>query len=151
MIVGADAAAVIIVVAVLWVAIAAALAILAGRRIRAAQGVLGAARQLRALLEAAPARPLVVRPDGAIDIDPILQRDLGFAEAPLRLDQLEGEGVGLVPVDLYALKADLRTSTLDAKPLRRMVRLAASERVVEVRGAPAPPPAAHAKIFLFFF
>jgi signal transduction histidine kinase len=151
LIVGADAAAVIIVVAVLWVAIAAALAILAGRRIRAAQGVLGAARQLRALLEAAPARPLVVRPDGAIDIDPILQRDLGFAEAPLRLDQLEGEGVGLVPVDLYALKADLRTSTLDAKPLRRMVRLAASERVVEVRGAPAPPPAAHGTMLLWFF
>jgi signal transduction histidine kinase len=150
-IVGANAAAAIIVVGVLWVAIAAALAILAGRRIRAAQGVLGAARQLRALVDAAPARPLVVRPDGSIDIDPVLQRDLGLAQAPGRLDQLESDGAGLVPVDLHALKADIQRAVLDAKPLRRMVRLAASDRVVEVRGAPAPPPEAHGTMLLWFF
>ena len=44
---GADAAAVVIVAAALWVGLAAALAILAARRLRRAQAVLGAARAMR--------------------------------------------------------------------------------------------------------
>ncbi|MDQ3074881.1 MAG: PAS-domain containing protein [Pseudomonadota bacterium] len=135
----------------LWVAIAAALAILAGRRIRRAHGVVDAARQLRALLDATPARPLIVRPDGSIEIDPRLQRDLGFGDTPTRFDQLKGEGLGLVADDLAVLTADLKLATLDAKPLRRMVRLAASDRVVEVRGAPAAPPEPHGTMLLWFF
>ena len=146
-----DVAAAIIVVAVLWVAIAAALAILAGRRIRRAQAVVGAARRLRALLEAAPARPLLVRPDGGIEIDPNLQRDLGFMDPPSCIDQLQGEGFGLVAADLLVLKTDLMAANLAAKPLRRMVRLAASNRVVEVRGAPALPPEPHGTMLLWFF
>ena len=59
--------AAIIVVAVLWVAIAAGLAILAARRIARAQAIVGTARRLRALLEAAPSRLLIVRPDETID------------------------------------------------------------------------------------
>ena len=151
MIVGADAASAIIVFAVLWVVIAAALAILAGRRIRGAQRVVDAARQLRDLLEAAPARPLIVHPDGRIDLDPILQRDLGFASPPERLDQLQGDGLGFVADDLDALTSDLKLAILGAKPWRRMVRLAASDRVVEVRGAPAPAPQPHGTMLLWFF
>ena len=148
---GPDAAAAIIVVAVLWVAIAAALAILAGRRIRSAHAVVEAARQLRALLEAAPARPLIVRPDGTIEIDATLQRDLGFDVAPTRLDELGGDGAGLLDSDLAALRDDLSLAVLNARPLRRTVRLVPSDRVVEVRGAPAPPPAPHGTMLLWFF
>ncbi len=146
-----DAAAAIIVVAILWVTIAAALAILAGLRIRRAHGIVGAARHLRSLLEAAPARPLIVRPDGTIDIDPILQRDLGFDDTPTQFEQLAGGGFGLRSDDLGVLKSDIAVAILGAKPLRRMVRLAASDRVVEVRGAPAAPPELYGTMLLWFF
>ena len=151
MTVNPDAVAAIIVVAVLWVMIAAALAILAARRIRRAQGVIDAARRLRALLESAPVRPLVVRADGGIDLDPILQRDLGFVEAPTHIDQMGGEDRGLHADDLSLLKADLGRANLGAKALRRMVRLAASDRVVEVHGAPALAPEPPGTMLLWFF
>ncbi|MCY7398369.1 MAG: PAS-domain containing protein [Sphingomonas bacterium] len=146
-----DVAAAIIVVAVLWVAIAAALAILAARRIRRAQAVVATARRLRALLEAAPARPLIVRSDDSIEIDAVLQRDLGFEEIPTLLGQLAGDGHGLMSDDLALLTADLRLAALSAKPLRRMVRLAASDRVVEVQGALAPAPEPQGTMLLWFF
>ncbi len=140
-----------VIVAVLWIAIAAALAILAAHRVRRAQHVIDAARRLRALLEAAPVRPLMIRPDGSIDLDPMLQRDLGFTEAPTHIDELGADGHGLVPSDLEALKADLRSATLGAKPLRRMVRLASSVRIVEVHGALALAPEPAGTMLLWFF
>ena len=146
-----NAVATIIVVAVLWVAIAAALAIFAARRIRRAQAVIATARRLRALLDAAPARPLIVRPDGGIEIDPILERDLGFMASPTQVDALAGEGSGLLLDDFALLKADLELAALRSKPFRRMVRLASSNRVVEVRGAPAAPPEPHGTMLLWFF
>ncbi|MCY7339383.1 MAG: PAS-domain containing protein [Sphingomonas bacterium] len=149
--VGPNVASAIIVVASLWLAIAAALSLLAGRRIRRAAGVVGAAQQMRSLLEAAPARPLLVRPDGTIDIDHILLRDLGIEDQPTTLDQLAGEDRGLVAADLMVLKSDLAAASLGARPLRRMVRLAASNRVVEIRGAPAPPPQPQGTMLLWLF
>ena len=148
---GAEASAALIVFAVTWLAIASALAVLAARRMRRAQRVIDAARRLRALIEAVPARPLVVHADGTIEVDPALQRDLGFATPPGRIDELASDGLGLVPDDLVALKSDLELATLGAKPLRRMVRLAASDRVVEVRGAPAAPPEPQGTMLLWFF
>ncbi|MDQ3079267.1 MAG: PAS-domain containing protein [Pseudomonadota bacterium] len=145
-----DVVAAIVVIALLWVLVAAALAIIAARRIRSAQHVIDAARRLRALLEAAPVRPLVIRPDGSIDLDPILQRDLGFTEAPTSVDQLGAEGYGLVPGDLELLKTDLKSAMLGARPVRRMVRLASSNRVVEVHGAPALAPEPPGTMLLWF-
>jgi signal transduction histidine kinase len=146
-----DVVAAIIVVAALWLAIAAFLAVLAARRIRKAQRVIDAARRLRALVEAVPARPLVVHADGTVEVDPVLQRDLGLAAPPERLDDLSSEGLGLVPDDLAALKSDLELAALGAKPLRLMVRFAASNRVVEVRGALAAPPEPQGTMLLWFF
>jgi signal transduction histidine kinase len=148
---GANVAAVIVVIASLWVLVAAALAIMAARRIRGAQQVIDAARRLRALLEAAPVRPLVIRPDGSIDLDPVLQRDLGFTEAPTHVDQLGAESHGLLPGDLEILKADIKSATLGAKSLRRMVRLASSNRIVEVHAAPALAPEPPGTMLLWFF
>jgi signal transduction histidine kinase len=146
-----DVAAAILVLGALWLAIAAALAILAARRIRIAQDVLGTARHLRALLEAAPARPMIIRPDGAIELDPDLQRDLGFSEPPQHIAQLAGDDHGLHPDDVTALRADLARATLGAQPLRRMVRLAASDRYVELRGAAAAAPEPHGTMLLWVF
>ena len=143
--------AAILVVAALWLAIAAALSVLASLKIRRAQAVVGTAKQLKGLLEAAPARPLLVFPDGSIDTDRILLRDLGIEDSPTRFDQLGGEQQGIVTADLMLLKADLVVAALGAKPMRRMVRLAASNRVVEVRGAPAAPPHPQGSMLLWLF
>ena len=143
--------AAILVVAALWLAIAAALSVLASLKIRRAQAVVGTAKQLKGLLEAAPARPLLVLPDGSIDTDRILLRDLGIEDSPTRFDQLGGEQQGIVTADLMLLKADLVVAALGAKPMRRMVRLAASNRVVEVRGAPAAPPHPQGSMLLWLF
>jgi len=60
--------------ALLWLVIAAAVAILAARRFRLAETVLSAARANAALLEATPARPLLVRPGKRIEVDANLLR-----------------------------------------------------------------------------
>ena len=151
MTVSANAAAALLIVAGLWIAIAAALSIVAARRIRGARSVVGVAAALRGLLEAAPARPLIVHPDRTVDADRQLIRDLGLDRDPKHIDELGGEGGGIVPDDLISLKSDLDHAALSATPLRRTVRLAASNRAVEVRGAAAPPPHPQGTILLWVF
>src|SRR5215207_4873312 len=102
MIVGAKAAAAIIVIAALWVAFAAALAILAARRLRRAQSILSAARTMRSLLDAAPARALLVDADGRIEADAKLVRELGLSSIPERLEQLAGDAEGFDLEDFTA-------------------------------------------------
>ena len=96
-------ATVIIILAAAWVAIAAALMILASRRISRANALLGGARSVASLLRSVPARPLIVHPDLSVESDSLLQRDLGLAEMPAHLDQLAGEGLGLNSDDLEML------------------------------------------------
>jgi len=134
MTVGANAATALLIVAGLWIAIAAALSIIAAMRIRRARAVVAAAVAMRGLLAAAPARPLIVRPDGSIDIDRDLVRDLGLDHDPARIDDLGGDGSGIIASDLDLLRSDLEQAALSSRALRRTVRLAASNRVVEVRG-----------------
>ena len=74
-----------IILAAFWVAIAALLLIMASRRIARANAVIASARSAAALLRAAPARPLLIHPDGKIELDTTLQRDLGLADAVARL------------------------------------------------------------------
>ena len=64
--------------ALLWLALAAALAIAAARRFRLAQQVIDAARTNARLLEVMPARPLLVRADDSIEVDEQLLRELGL-------------------------------------------------------------------------
>jgi hypothetical protein len=115
-IVGANAAAAIIVIAALWVAFAAALAILAARRLRRAQAVLGAARTMRSLLEAAPARALMVHGDGRVEADRQLMRELGLASAPQTLTDLAGEKVGFDREDFAVFTASLDEVRLGGTP-----------------------------------
>ena len=61
-------------IAGLWLAIAGALLVLALRRMRDANSVIGAATAMAALLEVAPSRPLLVRNDGSIEADERLLR-----------------------------------------------------------------------------
>ncbi len=137
--------------AILWIAIAAAVAIIAARRFRLAEAVLSVARTSASLLEAAPARPLLVRPDNRIEVDPRLLRELGLAGSPARLDGLAKKGSGIDPGDLEALAADIETARVSAQRLVRTVRTHGSARVFEVRGGPAPAPEPPGTLLLWFY
>jgi signal transduction histidine kinase len=150
-IVGAKAAAAIIVIAALWVAIAAALAVLAARRLRRAQAVLGAARTMRSLLEAAPARAILVHPDGRIEADASLARELGLPAMPERLDALAGSEAGFEQQDFSEFSNRLEDVRLGGASIRQQLRLSGQQRVVELRAALAPPPARPGSILIWLF
>ena len=143
--------AAIIVLAALWVTSAAMLMILASRRISRANALLGGARSIASLLRSVPARALIVRPDGGIETDSLLQRDLGLPAMPASLDQLAVDGLGLVPADLEALKADVHGAAISGTAVARQVRIAGTDRAVEVRGGLAPPPYASGTLLLWLF
>lgn len=147
----ANAFGALAILAIAWTAITVVLAFHAALKIRKARKFSGSARQVMALLKAAPARPILVYGDGTIDADPRLLRDLGLEGTPSRIDQLAADDLGIEPNDLDALKADIALATLSAKPLRRMVRLAKTDRVLEVRGAPAAAPEPPGTMVLWLF
>jgi len=144
-------ATVIIVLAAFWVAIAALLMILASRRISRANALLGGSRSIASLLRSVPARPLIVRPDGGIESDTLLQRDLGLAAMPTHLDDLTANGLGLDPADLDVLKVDVQAAAISGTGIERQVRIAGTERAVEVRGGLAPPPYPAGTLLLWLF
>ena len=151
MIVGAEAAAAIIVIAALWVALAAALAIIAARRLRRAQSVLGSARTMRALLDAAPARAILVQADGTIEVDSKLVRDLGLSSVPVRLQDLAGDDQGFDREDFGLFADALEDVRLGGAAIRRQLRMAGRDKVVEMRAALAPPPANPGSVLVWLF
>jgi signal transduction histidine kinase len=136
--------------ALLWLGIAAAVAIAAARRFRLAEQVLEAAQANARLLELTPARPLLVHPDDKVEVDGQLLRELGLAKPPARLADLAGNDSGIAPDDLEALSSDIGKARASAVRLSRNVRAHGSGRVFDVRGGPAPeaPPGT---ILLWFF
>jgi signal transduction histidine kinase/PAS domain-containing protein len=139
------------VLALLWIAVAVTLAIAAARRLRLAEAVLSTARSSAALLEATPARPLLVWPDLRIELDAQLQRDLGISRAPARLADLTSGKSGIEPEDLAELANDIEAARVSAQRVARKVRLAGSGRMLEVRGGPAPPPEPPGTLLLWFY
>ena len=134
-----------------WLAVAAAIAVMAARRFRLAETVLDAARSNASLLELTPARPLLVLPDDRIEADARLLRDLGLHSRPHRLVELVGNDSGIAPDDLVALKEDIETARISAGKLSRKVRANGSARVFEVRGGPAPNAPSPGTLLLWFF
>src|SRR5689334_9051598 len=96
--------------ALLWLGIAAAVAVVAARRFSLAQQVLEAARANARLLELMPARPMLVRADGRVEADDQLVRDLGLGKRPTALAELSGNDSGLASEDLEQLKADIEAA-----------------------------------------
>lgn len=134
----------------LWLPIAVGISLLAARRLRMAEAVVGAARSLTALLELAPARPLLVRADERIEADVQLQRDLGLAASPARLSDLAGEDSGIARSDLDALCKDIENARTSAGRFMRKVRATGSGRVFAVHGGPAPAPEPPGALLLWF-
>jgi signal transduction histidine kinase len=137
--------------AAVWLPLAAALTLVAVRRLRRAAAVLESARWLSALIAAAPARPLIVRADGAVECDERLLREIGIEGEPRGIEQLSEGKRGLNPDDLAALIETVRASALSGERISQSVRIAGSSRVLEVRGSPAPPPAEPGSVLLWLF
>jgi signal transduction histidine kinase len=135
--------------ALLWLAVGVAIAIMAARRFRLAQQVLDAARANARLLALAPARPLLVRADGRIETDGQLMRELGLEGSPKKLGDLGGTDNGIVTEDLEALAADIEAAQASASLVSRTVRTNGSGRVFDVRGGPASGEAP-ASLLLWF-
>jgi signal transduction histidine kinase len=129
---------IVLVIAGLWLAIAAALLVIAARRLRDAGALVGSARSLAALLEVAPARPLLVRADGSIDADVRLTRELGLDRQARSWNDLAGNDHGIVGEDLETLRDAVEAAALSGTPVYLQVSAAGSDRVFEVRGGPAP-------------
>ncbi|MFL6728541.1 MAG: ATP-binding protein [Sphingomicrobium sp.] len=137
--------------ALAWIALAAAIAIVAARRFRLAETILGAARSNASLLEATPARPLLIRPDRRVDVDSQLLRDLGLKSAPAHLSGLTGNDSGLDARDLELLSAAIEGARVSAQRIVMTVRANGSARVFEVRGGPAPSPEPPGTLLLWFY
>jgi signal transduction histidine kinase len=140
----------IIAFGLLWLAVAAAISFLAARRFRLAEQVLDAARTNAALLELSPARPLVVRPNNRIEVDPRLLRDLGLDGDPKTIADLTGTDFGITSDDLDALKDDIEAARVSAGRISRKVRVHGSGRAFDVRGGRAPAPEPPGSLLLWF-
>lgn len=141
---------VVVAVGLFWLAVATTLSIIAARRFRLAEQVLDAAQANARLLQLTPARPVLVLPDGRVEIDEQLLRDLGLERRPTRLSELVGNDSGIAPEDLDALSTAIANARASAARLSIKVRLQGSGRAFDVRGAPAPdePPGT---MLLWFF
>jgi len=127
------------VLAVAWLAVAAFVTVIAARRLRVAQQVIASAQTSKLLLERSPARALVVLPDGKIEADRLLLRDLGIEGRADRLADLgSGEDKGIKSADLDSLTEAIEAARSSAGPLALKVHAAGSDRVFEVMGGPAP-------------
>jgi signal transduction histidine kinase/PAS domain-containing protein len=141
----------IIALGLLWLLLAAAVSVIAARRLELAQRVIDAARSNAALLEQTPARPVLIRPDQRIEADELFVRDLGLHENPRRLADLVGDDSGLMADDLEILTTDISVAQVSAGRIVRKVRAIGSGRVFDVRGGPAPAPAPAGTLLLWFF
>ena len=133
-----------------WTIVAIALSLLAARRFRLAESVLASARSTAALLDAAPARPLLVRPDGGIELDGRFERELGLPGRTRRIDDLAGDTVGIADADFHPLIAAISSARLSAGRVALKVRASGSGRVFEVRGGPAPASEPPGTLLLWF-
>ncbi|HET9458648.1 MAG TPA: PAS-domain containing protein [Sphingomicrobium sp.] len=137
--------------AALWILVGVVVSVIAARRLGEARTVISAARSLKDLLELSPARPLVVRPDGTVEADSRLLRELGIEKAPKALTGLAGQDQGLAAEDVERLVETVREAALTGERVQLQARVSGSGRVLDIRGAPAPAPEPAGTMVLWFF
>ncbi|MFL6738020.1 MAG: ATP-binding protein [Sphingomicrobium sp.] len=106
---------------------------------------------MRSLLDAAPARAVLVHGDGRVDADAKLVQELGLPSAPQKLADLAGDEWGIDREDLDGFAAILADVRLGGGQPRHQLRLAGRDRVIEVRAALAPPPARPGTVLVWLF
>ena len=142
--------AIIVALAALWMGLSVALAIMSARRLRRANAIIETSRSLATLLDATPSRPVVVRPAGSVEADGRLLRELGVHGRLDGLQGLVGDESGLSRDDVEALLTDVEAAAQSGGQVQRLIRVAGSDRVFEVRGSPAPAPEPAGTMLLWF-
>jgi len=111
----------------------------AGLRARAAARELADREaRLSALVRRSPAQAMVVRADGRVELPRRLGDWLGLAELPRMIDELAGDGCGLLPQDLETLTAHVTAAQKAGQPFRLAVRAQESDRSLLAIGERAP-------------
>ena len=96
------------------------------------------ADKLAALLETAPALPVVVRPDGRIEAPERLGQWLGLSRTPGFVIDFTGKNAGLSEADAADLNRDVIAAQRTGARFVRAAKAVGSERTLLIRGGPAP-------------
>jgi len=134
----------------LWLCLAV-WATMRGLRLRR-EGAASRSEALRseAFLAAAPAMPLLISPDLAVQATRRLAHALGLDQPPQSVAELGRDDKGLSAADIERLSTQVQGAIATGAPFSLAVRPQGSRRVYLVRGEPAPAPAAEGSILLWF-
>lgn len=102
-----------------------------------AQFATNQADRLAALMDSAPALPLMIRNDGRIEAPPRLADWLGLARLPNFVSDLTAPDAGLSSDDAAALARDVSAVQKTGRSFTRALRAQGSARTMLVKGAPA--------------
>ncbi len=123
----------------IWL-IGAAWALVTGLQMRkAAQDAAREVERLRRLIETAPALPMIVRPDGRVEMSDRLGGWLGMTRLPNFVADFVGVDTGLSAHDTDALSRDIAAAHKGARAFVRSVSPQGSSRTLTIQGAPAAP------------
>lgn len=110
------------------------------------------ADRLAALLQSAPAIPMLIRADGRIEAPALLANWLGRESVPVYVSEFVGESGPLETVDGDRLANDIQAAQRGAKSFSRPVTVSESSRTLLIKGAPASPDLANpGGVILWFF
>lgn len=101
------------------------------------------ADRLAALLQSAPAVPMLIRADGRLEAPARLAGWLGLPAVPAYLSELIDEGGCLDSADSASLSDDILSAQRGAKRFSRAIIVRGSSRSLLVKGAPAGPDLAN--------
>lgn len=142
-----------------WAVGAALIVLRANRGLRRATALKASLKQMQALLDVAPALPIVVRVDGRIEAPDKLARLLGLPAIPKYLSELTPAAgsttkSGLSADQVDQLWARVQATQKSAAPFRMTINLPGSQRSLALYGTLADPqvsPGGAALVWVFDF
>ena len=142
--------AVIAVILGLWLVVAMLATIHGLRRAASARAAIAESARLSALVQDAPAIPMMVTPDGRIEGSIRLANWLGLARLPAYLSDLAGDDDGLPPREVELLADDVKTTQRSGRPFTRSLHPQGGSRILLVRGRAAGPALAGGLVLWVF-
>jgi signal transduction histidine kinase len=133
-----------------WFAVALWATLRAIRHSAAAAARLSEANRAQALLDAAPAVPVIVHRDGDLEAGDRLAALLGISFRPPAIGDLSGGGAGLDPIDGALLADHVADAASSGGSFSLALRAQGSSRILLVRGGPAPYPYEQGAVLLWF-
>jgi signal transduction histidine kinase/PAS domain-containing protein len=142
-----------------WAAGAGVVVLRANRSVKRAKAMRTGLKRMQALLDVAPALPLLVRVDGRIEAPDRLARMLGLAAMPKYLSELAAppgnpRAGGLAQGQVDQLWSKIQTTQKSAAPFRMAINLPGSQRSLALYGTLADPqvsPGGAALVWVFDF